>query len=74
MEFLSLGIEGFFKSEDFCHRDWGFFEIWRFLTPGIGDFYPGYWRFLKSRDWRFLKTADFFPGIFIPGDWGFFQI
>ena len=75
-----------FKSGDFYPGDWGFFQIWGFLSPGylalgirdflnLGIFIPG------IRD--FSKFGDFYPrGLriflksrnFYTEDWEFFKI
>ena len=63
--FLNLGIK---IPGIFIPGDWGFLEIWGFLSRGLGIFIPG--------DWGFLKSGDIYPrglgifgnlGIFIPG-------
>ena len=100
-DFLRIGIFHFglekspwmsigdLESPNFYPRDWRFFKISGYLSPGIGDFvkswdfYPGDWGFLSPGIGNFWKSGDFYTrglrifenlGIFIPGDWEFLKI
>ena len=48
-------------SWDFYPADRGFFEIWGFLSPGIGDFYP-----LNFLGMGIFGDGDFFRGMGYP--------